>query len=381
MDIHFGHSNQSSVGIEWEMAIVDRDTLEQVPGAVHVLERVADPEGGPIRGEYFDSMLELVSGVHERVHDAQAELEGLLAQVIDWLEPHGLTVLAMGAHPFGDPMLQRPRAKPQYGRVAERNGWWGRQMAVNGLHVHVGVDDADKAIQLTMGVARLSCYFIALSAASPLWLGMDTQFASQRTMLFQQLSTNGPPHRLSDWRAYVEHVEQLADYGMIRSASELRWDVRPSACGTVENRLMDAMPTGWEVGAIAALSQCVAERLSRAVEADEPIWQLPHWIMRENKWRAARYGLDAEVMVPRLAARHAIPMREGLAHWLAELAPIADELGCADELARIPELAAGGPSHVRQRRVWEATGDARAVAASVVAETLRGTPLFEETRG
>lgn len=379
MDIQFGRSAQSTVGIEWEMAIVDAATLEQVPGAVHVLEHVDDPDDGPIRGEYFDSMIELVSGVHHRVGDAQREMEELLQRVLGWLAPHGLTVLPMGAHPFGDPELQQPRPKAQYQRVAERNGWWGRQMAVNGLHVHVGVDDADKAMLLVMGIARLSCYFIALTASSPLWRGGDTLFASQRTMLFQQLSTNGPPYRMAGWDGYVDYAQQLIDYGMITNPSEIRWDVRPSHWGTVENRLMDSVPTVWELGAIAALSQCVAERLSRAVETGEPIWKLPHWIMRENKWRAARYGLDAEVMTPRPHQR-SVQMRDGLAHWLEEVAPIADELGCADELARVNELAERGPSYARQCRVWEATADANAVAAQVCDEALRGRPRFEEIR-
>lgn len=377
MDIVFGQSAQSTLGIEWEMAIVDTTTLEQVPAAQIVLERLDDPESGPIRGEFLDSMIELVSGVHTVVGDAETEIRRLHEQVLTWLEPHGLTVLPVGTHPFGNPELQHPRHKDQYARVAERNAWWGRQMAINGLHVHVGVDDREKAMELVMGIARLSCYFIVLTASSPFWRGEDTGFASQRTMLFQQLATNGPPYRMKDWQAYVDHLTTLEEYGMINSPGEVRWDVRPTKWGTVENRLMDAVPTAWEIGAIAAFSQCVAERLSRAVEVGEPIWRLPHWLMRENKWRAARYGMAAEVMTPRPEQRTA-SLRDGLAYWMREIEPIADELGCVEELSRVQELADRGPSYLRQRRVWEATGDVKAVAAAVVDETIAGTPDFEE---
>lgn len=377
MKIEFGRSNQSTVGVEWEMAVIDATTFEQVPGAIHVLERVDDPENGPIRGEFLDSMLELVTGVHRKVSDAEAELQHHLERVLDWLEPHGLTVLPAGTHPFGDPTIQHHRAKAKYNRVADRNAWWGRQMTINGVHVHVGVDDADKAMEIVQGLARLSCYFIALSGSSPFWRAEDTEFASQRTMLFQQLATNGPPYKVLDWNSYVEHIHQLIDYGMIDAPSELRWDVRPSAWGTVENRLMDSVPTVWELGALTALSQCVAERYSRAIEVGEPIWRLPHWMMRENKWRAARYGMDATVMTPRPEQR-TTSTRQGLAYWLRQVEPIAEEFGCSEQLSRVPQLADGGPSYARQRRVWNTTGDMRAVAASINAETQAGRPNFEE---
>jgi glutamate---cysteine ligase / carboxylate-amine ligase len=378
MEVKFASSKQSTVGIEWEMAIVDKQTWEQVPGAAIVLERVQDPEHGPIRGEYLDSMLELVTGVHDRVADAEAELRRMQEQVLEWLDPHGLAVMPIGSHPFGDPEVQRPRDKDRYARVAERNAWWGRQMAINGLHVHVGVDDREKSLTVVEALARLSCYFIALTASSPFWRGEDTGFASQRTMLFQQLSTNGPPYRMDDWAAYEAYVNDLERSGMIELPGEIRWDVRPSVLGTVENRLMDAVPTTWEIGAVTALDQCLVERVSRAWEVGEPVWRLPHWLMRENKWRAARYGLGAEVMTPR-PEQGTVSMRTGIEHWVREVEPIAEELGCSEELERVRTLMARGPSYVRQRRVWEATGSTAAVARSAVDEATAGRPDFLET--
>ncbi|NLE99251.1 MAG: YbdK family carboxylate-amine ligase [Propionibacterium sp.] len=378
MEVQFADSKQSTLGLEWEMAIVDATTLEQVPGADIVLEHVEDPEHGPIRGEYLDSMIELVTGVHARAVDAEAELRAMHERVVGWLEPHGLTVLPLGAHPFGDPTKQLPRVKERYSRVFDQNAWWGRRMAVNGLHVHVGVDNREKSLTVVMALARLSCYFIGLTASSPFWVGEDTGFASQRTMMFQQLSTNGPPYRMTDWADYESYVNDLERAGIITVPGEIRWDVRPSVWGTVENRLMDSVPTTWEIGAVAAFNQCVVERISRAWEVGEPVWRLQHWLMQENKWRAARYGLAAEVMTPR-GERGTVSMREGLQYWVEELGPIAEDLGCSEQLARITELAARGPSYVRQRRVWEATGSAEAVARAAVEETLAGVPRFEES--
>lgn len=376
MKISFGESAQSTLGVEWELAIVDLHTLEQVPAAHHVLEGVEDPVNGPIRGEYLQGMIELVSGVHTTVAGVVQELGALLAHVIEKLEPHGCTVLAMGAHPFGDPAAQEPVRKAQYRRVRERNGWWGEQMAINGLHIHTGIAERDKALPITYGLARFIPYFLSLSASSPFWRGVDTQFASQRTMMFQQLPTNGLPYHMTSWHEYEKYATELEGVGLIQSPSEIRWDVRPSSYGTVENRSMDCVPTLMEIGALAALSQSLVERMSRALDEGEEIERLPFWFMRENKWRAARYGLGAEVITPR-PEEHTILIREGLGRWLQDLAPTAEALGCAAALADCSELLAHGPSYVRQRRVHQATGDCGAVVRSVIAETLHGRPRFE----
>ncbi|GAB3814107.1 glutamate--cysteine ligase [Tessaracoccus terricola] len=379
MRIGFGDSRQSTLGVEWELAIVDLTTLEQVPAAHHVLEQVEDPVNGPIRGEYLRSMVELVSGVHTTVAGVVAELAELLEHVVSALEPHGCTVLAMGAHPFGEARLQEPVKKAQYRRVRERNGWWGELMAVNGLHIHTGIAQRDKALPITFGLARFIPYFISLAASSPLWEGVDTHFASQRTMLFQQLPTNGLPYHMDSWGEYEKYATELEGVGLIQSPSEIRWDVRPSTFGTVENRSMDSVPTLMEIGALAALSQCLVERMSRELDSGGTIDRLPFWFMRENKWRSARYGLGAEVITPR-PEEHTIMLREGLQHWLEELVPVAEELGCAPHLADCSRLLASGPSYVRQRRVFAATGDPRAVVRSVISETMHGRPRFEVHR-
>ena len=369
MKIGFGESRQSSVGIEWELAVVDAHTLEQVPGAEALLCTVDDPENGPIRREYFTSMIELVSGVHQDVPSAVAEMRALLERSLAVLEPHGLTLIGAGAHPFGDPESQRPGDKPQYRRVTERNAWWGKRMAINGLHLHTGIDSRDKALPIVYGIARFAPYFIALSASSPYWIGEDTRFASQRTMMFQQLPTNGLPYHMGDWDELERFASQLEGVGMIQNPSEIRWDVRPSSWGTVENRTMDSVPTVMEVGALCAFSQCLAERMSRALALGEPIDRLPYWFMRENKWRAARYGLEADVITPR-KDEYLLHIRDGIIRWVDELRDIADELGCAQQLDDVRRLVDGGPSYLRQRRC----GDARSATRALVNELRSGTP-------
>ncbi|WGT46146.1 carboxylate-amine ligase [Tessaracoccus lacteus] len=379
MKIPFGQSRQSTIGIEWELAVVDATTLEQVPAAELVLAHVDDPVDGPIRREYLTSMIEIVSGVHSHVDRAVAEMRSHLDFVLDKLDAHGLTLMGAGAHPFGDPTRQSPGDKAQYRRVTERNGWWGRHMAINGLHIHTGIDSRDKALPIVFGLARFTPYFIALSASSPYWEGEDTNFASQRTMMFQQLPTNGLPYHMNDWAQLERFASQLEGVGLIQNPSEIRWDVRPSSWGTVENRTMDSVPTSFEVGALAAFSQCIVEWMSRVLARGDEIDALPHWFLRENKWRAARYGLAADVITPR-KEEYLIHVDDGIRMWADIVAPIADELGCAEELGHVLELVDRGPSYRRQRRIVSAGGSTHDVARALVDELRSGVPRFQEAR-
>ena len=371
MRFEFGESPAGTIGIEWELALVDPTTLELVPAAPRVLDEVADPVGGPIRREFLTDMIELVSGVHRRVTDAVADLADSLSEVRRILGSD-VVLLGAGTHPFSEAAAQQHFDYPRYNTVAERNAWWGRRMVVFGTHLHVGIDHRDKALPITAGLARFSPYFIALSAGSPFWEGEDTGFASQRLMLFQQLPANGLPFNLDDWAAFEAYADELESVGMAKTPAEIRWDVRPSTFGTVENRLLDSVPSLAELGALTALGQCLTEWMNRELAAGREIGWLPEWFVRENKWRACRYGLDAEIITPN-PARRLVPLRDGLTIWLNRLEPIAADLGCAEELAFCDTLAVRGPSYARQRAVFEAGGDVRDVAALIVRET--GAPL------
>lgn len=371
MLIEFAPSEQSSVGLEWELALVDLATGELVPAAPQVLEACHGGETEPIRKEFLQNMIELVSGVHTHVGDAVADLAGLLEQVRTALEPLGLGVIGSGTHPFSRAVDQQRFDGPRYDVVAERNRYWGHQMAICGTHVHIGVDHKDKALPITNGLARFYPYLLAITCSSPFWEGTDSGFASQRTMLFQQLPTNGLPYPMSRWTEFEAYAEELIECGMISFPSEIRWDVRPSPkFGTVENRTGDSVPTLAELAGLAALTQCFAEHISRTYELDQTYESLPPWLVRENKWRAARYGLDADVITPNRARRE-VPLREGLLQWLERLTPIARDLGCSDELRFAAVLAERGASYERQR----AAGTPEAALRVLLAETGRESPF------
>ena len=317
-------------------------------------------------------MVELTSGVHLRVADAVDDLAGHLAEVRAAAAELGIGLLGSGTHPFSIAAAQPLTPGPRYQRVAERNAYWGSQMAICGTHVHIGVDHQNKALPITASLARFYPYLLAISCASPYWEGQDCGYASQRTMLFQQLATNGLPYPMQDWAAFEDYAEDLLRSGMISLPDEIRWDVRPSPkFGTVENRVADSVPTLGELGAIAALTQCFVEYTSRSYAADRTLEALPPWLVKENKWRAARYGLDAEVITPR--QQSPVPLRDGLAQWLERLEPVATDLECTDELRFVWQLAERGVSYQRQL----ATGSPQDALRLLLDETGSRTPFAD----
>lgn len=370
MLIDFAPSARSSVGIEWELALVDLASGELAAAAPQLLAACGDETDSPIRKEYLQEMIELVSGVHVTVGAAVADVADSLAVVERVAAPLGVGLVGSGTHPFSRAADQPRFEGDRYDVVAERNGWWGRQMAICGTHVHVGVEHADKALPITTGLARFYPYLLALSCSSPYWEGEDSGYASQRTMLFQQLPTNGLPYPMTTWAEFEAYAEDLFECGMISVPGEIRWDVRPAPrFGTVENRTADSVPTLAELGCLAALTQCFAEYVSRTYEHDQTYEALPPWLVRENKWRAARYGLDADVITPNRARRE-VPLREGLAQWLERLEPVARDLDCVGELRFAGELAGRGASYERQR----AAGGPEAALRLLLAETGRPRP-------
>jgi carboxylate-amine ligase len=208
----------------------------------------------------------------------------------------------------------------------------------------------------------------ALSASSPIWAGVDTGYASNRALMFQQLPTAGLPFQFETWEQYEAFASDQLTTGVIEVLSEIRWDLRPAAhLGTLENRICDGVSTLAEMSALTALMHCLVVDLDARVAAGEHLAVLPPWHVQENKWRAARYGLEAIVILD--ADNREERVTDDLAELLERLAPVAERLGCAAELASVADIVTRGASYERQRKVAEKTdGDLVAVVDSVVRE-------------
>jgi carboxylate-amine ligase len=252
--------------------------------------------------------------------------------------------------------------------------WLARQLQIFGVHVHVGVRAPEKAIPIVNALTYYVPHFLALSASSPFWMGSDTGLASSRSKVFEQLPTAGLPYQLSGWDQFENLMETLIASHAVQSVREVWWDIRPHpGFGTVELRICDGLPTLREVGAVAALSQCLVDQFNTQLDRGYSLPRPTSWLVRENKWRAARYGLDARILIDDSGATR--PLRDAIAELLDDLSPLAGRLGCSEELADAAAILETGASYQRQRAVAErAGGDLTAVVDSLIQEMAEDRP-------
>ncbi|GLK17447.1 glutamate--cysteine ligase [Herbiconiux flava] len=375
MEISFAPSERSTLGIEWEVALVEQSSGDLVSVAADVLDALRQDDGSEhprITGELLLNTVELVSGVHHRVADAVDDLQGQLAEVRAITDPLDVEVMCAGSHPFGQWFDQTVTDKERYHKLIDRTQWWGRNMMIWGIHVHVGIDDREKALPIVNSLLNYYPHLQALSASSPFWGGVNTGYASNRALMFQQLPTAGLPYQFGAWANYEEYVDDLLRTGVISDHTEVRWDIRPSPqWGTVEMRACDGLSSPEEIGAVAALIQCLVDDMSARLDAGEELPTMQPWYVRENKWRAARYGMDAEIILNSAGDEQLVT--DAVAGELVRLAPVAERLGCAAELDQVNLILEHGASYQRQLRVAEANGGSlKAVVASLTRELRHG---------
>ncbi len=375
MHIEFNPSRRSTVGVEWELGLVDRRSGELSSVAEQILEAVR-PDGAAehpkIKQELLLNTIEIITGVCETIGEIKADLSGSLDVVHGVADPLGVEMFSAGTHPFSNWYQQKVTDKERYAKLIDRTQWWGRQMLIYGVHIHVGIDHHEKVLPILDALLNYAPHLQSLSASSPYWGAEDTGYASNRALMFQQLPTAGLPFQFRKWAELESYVEDMFTTGVIDSFSEIRWDIRPSPkLGTIEMRVCDGLPTLEEVGAIAALTQCLVDDFSERLDDGEILPTLPPWHVQENKWRAARYGTDAIVILD--AAGRERLVTEDVVELLDRLEPVARRLDCVTELRDVETILRYGPSYRRQRAVAERhKGSLKAVVASLVAEMRDG---------
>jgi len=380
VQIPFHSSPTSSLGVEWELQLVDRDTRQLTSGATEVLAELSPGgEHATAKAELLQSTIEVITGVCSTVAEATADLAGTIAQLTPLIEARGLGLMCAGSHPITDWQTQQISDNPRYAKLIEDMQWLARRMQIFGVHVHVGVRSPDKAIAIVNALSAYIPHFLALSGSSPYWIGSDTGLASSRSKVFEGLPTAGLPHQLRDWEQFEDYMETLIKTGTIASIKEVWWDIRPHPTyGTVELRICDGLPTIAEVGMVAALSQCLVDLLDREIDKGYTLPTPRRWVVQENKWRAARYGLDADIIVRNDEVQ---PVSEALRELVQDLRSGADRLGCTEQLDQVQEVLDGGASYQRQRAVAAASGgDLTAVVDSLLAEFTAGTPALLPSR-
>src|SRR4051812_314239 len=372
MDIAFTSSERASLGVEWELQLVSKDTRELTSGATDILTEIgaAHPDGEhpKAKHELLESTIEIITGICTTVDEATSDLAETLAEVTDAAGRRGLGVICAGTHPFTDWKTQDISDNPRYHALVENMQWLARRLQIFGVHVHVGVRARDKVIPIVNALTSYVPHLLALSASSPYWIGTDTGLASARSKVFEGLPTAGLPYQLGGWDQFESYMETLITTHTIETIREVWWDIRPHpGFGTVELRIFDGLPTLAEIGMVAAIGQCLVQQFDIQLDRGYTLPTPKGWVLRENKWRAARYGLDAEIIVD--ANGRVMPVRDALRELVADLTPTAERLGCLNELRRVEDVLTIGGSYQRQRTVAQKNdGDLRAVVDSLLDE-------------
>ena len=374
MRIDFHGSPEPTLGVEWELALVDRRSRDLRNDAAHLFARAKArmPDPARLHKELLKNTVEVVTGVCRTVPEAMDDLRGTLRHVISACDELDLDLYGAGTHPFASWTVQQLTEGHRYEELINRTQWWGRQMLIWGVHVHVGMPEQERVMPVLSALLTYYPHLQALSASSPIWAGVDTGYASNRALMFQQLPTAGLPFQFQTWQEYESFVQDQLTTGVIDELSEIRWDVRPSVPhGTLENRVCDGVSTFTDMAGLVALMHCLVVWLDERCAAGETLPTMPPWHVQENKWRAARYGVDAIVILD--AGCNERLVTDDLADLVERLAPVAERLGCSAELESVLRIPSRGASYQRQRAVADRTGgDLVAVVDSVVQELRAG---------
>ena len=354
-----------TVGIEEELMILDGSTLD----LVNAIESLLEPaEVGDIKPELMESVLEISTDPCDNVGQAEEQLRALRRQVIQIARDKSMAIGAAGTHPFAKWEDQRIVARPRYRDLVSALRFVARQELIFGVHVHVGIDDPDKAIHVANGMRVHVPVLLGLSANSPFWRGDATGLASTRHPVFRAFPRVGIPPTYDGWEDYERRIDFMVHSKVIEDYTYLWHDVRPHPnFGTVEIRVMDSQTRVEHTVGLAALVQAMVKELCEHFEAGKEFARYPFEMLDENKWLTARHGLEGELVdlpkFERVSAR-------GLARRLLDrLREHAQDLGCEDALAGVEDLLERGNGAARQLVVYEANSDMRELMADIVGAT------------
>jgi carboxylate-amine ligase len=372
MTIEWNTSKGATLGVEWEVQLVDGQTrmLRQDAGVVLAgLPGLTETGEHPhMRYELMQSTIEVVTGICGTVAEAKADLARSIKDLTATAAAHGIVLAASGTHAMSDWRDAKMAPSQRYTELVDQLQWPARRLQTCATHVHVGLRDSSRVMPIINALAVYMPHILGLTASSPFWSGLDTGLASSRTVIFGSLPNSGPPPLLPDWAAFEDYMATQLRAGTINTIKEVWWDIRPHPdFGTVEIRVADAVPTFREVGMVAALVQCLVVLFDTQLDKGYGLPSRSSWVIADNKWRATRYGLDAIVITDNTGST--APLRDEVFELIRDLEPVAWRLGCPEELAVASEVLHTGASCDRQRAIRSAAdGDLASVVDALVAE-------------
>jgi len=375
--INFNGSKNHTVGVELELQLIDPGSRELTSATTAILKEL---KGYPhIKHELFESVIEINSTPCKTINDLREDLKKHVQILHQAASKLGVKLGMAGTNPISNWARQTISPIERYQDITNKIQMPVKRMLIFGLHMHVGVQSGDEAIAVKSGLMDYLPHLLALSASSPYWVKRDSGMESYRVKILETLPTTGLPFKLNNWEEFCELVYVLKKAGTIESIREIWWDVRPHPdFGTVEVRICDAVPLMGDILSLTALTQSLVTYLAKKYRTGEEVGHLPSFLIKENKWRAARHGIDGKLIINKLG--DTVPIKQAVERLLAELGPTAKELKADNDLANINKIFERGTSSIRQRNIYSKTkGDWNAVVDSLIDEFEESWGLKNET--
>lgn len=367
-----------TIGIEEEYQTIDPETRDlRSHIQAEIIEKGRMILSEQVKPEMHQSVIEIGTVVCNTIQQAKEEIRTIRREIVNLARKNGLRIAAGGTHPFAEWARQEIHPDPRYQSIVEDLKMVARANLIFGLHVHIGIEDRETAIQIMNGARYFLPHLLALSSNSPFWQGMETGLKSYRCKVFDKFPRTNIPDIYSSWSEFKNYVDLLIKTKCIDDAKKIWWDIRPHPhYPTLEFRVCD-MPMRFEESiAIAALCQALIAKLYKIHEKNQSFRHYSRSLIMENKWRAARYGLDGKLID--FGKQTEVPERELIAEVLEFIDDVVDDLGSRNEIMYIHQILRHGTGADRQLRVFHQTGDLKQVVDYMISETEMG--LFEDSR-
>ncbi len=364
---------QFTLGIEEEFQIIDPETRELRSHVSEILEDGKTLLGEQLKPEMIQSMIEVGTGICKNIKEARTDIINLRGILSDLVRKKGLVMVAAGTHPFSHWQDQKIFENARYEVIVEENQMIARSLLTFGLHVHVGIADPERAIQIMNAVRYMLPHVLALSTSSPFWLGIHTGLRSYRSEVFTRMPRTGIPDQFESYASFQRYVALLTETGCIDDGKKIYWDVRPHPFfPTLEFRVCDIPTRVDDTIAIAALFQALVAKINKLLEQNLTFRLHHKMLIEENKWRAARYGLDGKMID--FGKGKEVPTRDLVRELLELVDDVVDSLGSREEIEHIHTILDRGTSADEQLRVWRETGDINAVVDHLIETTMENVP-------
>ena len=364
-------AHRFTIGVEEEFQIIDPATCELRSHVLQLVSSVSPDIVEQVKHEMHQSIVETGSRICDSVGDLRIEMHRTRGELIAAAERADLQIVAAGTHPFSSWIDQVISPGERYENIVEELQQLARSLLIFGMHVHVAMPDKQTTIDMMNMVRYFLPHLLALSTSSPFWMGRNTGLKSYRTTVFRRFPRTGVPEQFESWSAYENFVNLLVKLNSIDDGKKIWWDVRPHPTfGTLEFRMCDVTTKVEEAVAIAALTQAIVVKLHRLYTGNMSFRLYRRALIEENKWRAARYGIEGKLID--FGKEAEVPMRELATELLEFIDDVVDDLGSRSAVEYVNTILREGTSAERQLRVYQETGDLKAVVRHLVEETRGG---------